>query len=441
MSTPPPNILFLMSDDHRHDAMACAGDPLAHTPHLDALAARGMRCTHAHIMGGHSPAVCVPSRACMNTGCTPFRASESIDGKIGSIPADRPLMGEWFHAAGYETFHTGKWHLEREACNRSFETGDAMFMGGMHKHYQTPIHSYDPSGEYPKETAQPCVEHSSEVFADAAIRFIERAEHDRPCFVSCCFTAPHDPRNAPPEWHQRFPASAVTLPENAWPQHPFDNGELMIRDERLAAHPRDPAEIRQHIADYQAMIGHMDEQIGRILAALEASGLADNTIVVYTADHGLAVGQHGLMGKQNCYDHSIRIPLIAAGPGINGGQTWDGMVYGFDVFPTLCAWTGIAPPTDLDGQSFAAQGPGRDHIYSVYRNMMASVSERQWKLIRTYPNPGLPESRVQLFDRIADPLEMNDRAQDPECAAIRKRLEALLLAQQEAVGDPLLAVC
>jgi arylsulfatase A-like enzyme len=108
----------------------------------------------------------------------------------------------------------------------------------------------------------------------------------------------------------------MTLPENWMPEHPFDNGELRIRDELLAKLPRDPAETRQHLADYSAMIAHQDYHMGCLVDRLDALGLGEETLVIYTSDHGLAIGRHGLMGKQNVYEHALRIPLILRGPGI-----------------------------------------------------------------------------------------------------------------------------
>ena len=118
-----------------------------------------------------------------------------------------------------------------------------------------------------------------------------------------------------------------------------------MRDEKLADFPRTPEETRRHIAEYFGMISDMDEKIGDILAALARKGLADDTIVVYTADHGLSVGQHGLLGKQNLYDHSVRVPLIVRGPGVPSGKRVDALTHTYDVYPTLCDLAGLEVPT------------------------------------------------------------------------------------------------
>ena len=138
----------------------------------------------------------------------------------------------------------------------------------------------------------------------------------------------------------------------------------------LAAFPRDPGEIKRHIAEYYAMISHLDEALGRLLAALEEKGELDNTIIVFSGDNGLAVGQHGLMGKQNLYDHSVRVPLIFAGPGIPQGEQRDALVYLLDIFPTLCDLTGTDIPASVEGHSLKpciddpSQEP-RDTLYLV----------------------------------------------------------------------------
>ncbi len=146
---------------------------------------------------------------------------------------------------------------------------------------------------------------------------------------------PHDPRLAPAEFTKLYDPAKISLSKNFMPEHPFDNGELKIRDELLAPHPRTPAVMRQHLADYYATISHLDSEVGRVLAEIERRGWADNTIVIYSSDQGLAVGgRHGLMGKQNLYEH-VKPPLVFAGPGIPRGQS-DALVYLYDLFPTIC---------------------------------------------------------------------------------------------------------
>src|SRR5262249_51568247 len=158
------------------------------------------------------------------------------------------------------------------------------------------------------------------------------------------------------------------------PQHPFDNGDMKGRDEKLAPWPRTPAVVRRHLADYYAMISHLDAQVGRILDALAASKRAANTIVVFAGDNGLAVGKHGLMGKQTVYDHSIRVPLLLSGPGIPRRQRSQALVYLFDLFPTLADLAGVKAPPTVEGTSLLPILSGkkknvRDSVFAAYRDV------------------------------------------------------------------------
>jgi len=437
------NILLLMSDDHRADAMGCMGDARVETPFLDRLAGEGCHLRGARIMGGHSPAVCVPSRACLFSGRHCYSAYDrSVS--VGTIPTAKVLLGEHLRQQGWACFHTGKWHLDHRSLNRCFDQGRAMFVGGMHDHYRIPLHDWRADGDYRKDSAYVDGRHSTEVFVDAAMRFLDgRRGSTQPFFLSCCFTSPHDPRTAPPDWHARFPVESIPLPANYLDEHPFDNGELRIRDENLAAHPRTPAEVRRHIADYYAMIAHQDHHMGRLVDHLDRLGLGSQTLVIYTGDHGLAVGMHGLMGKQNCYEHALRIPLILRGPDIPAGSVRRALCHGYDLFPTICDLAGIATPPGLDGVSRRALIDGDEDggvawSYGVYMDAMASITDGRRKLIRTYVRgDGRGSDRTQVFDLDRDPWELHDRSEDPAYAGLRADLEEHLLARQRELGDPL----
>src|SRR5690606_25798798 len=183
--------------------------------------------------------------------------------------------------------------------------------------------------------------------------FLNRDMNSQPFFLYLSYTAPHDPRMAPEEFASQYPPDEILLPENFMPEHPFPNGELKIRDENLAPFPRTEENTREHIAAYYAMISHVDAQIGRVLDALDQSGQAENTMIIFAGDNGLAVGQHGLMGKQNLYEHSIRVPLIISGPGIPQGEKRETLCYLLDLFPTLCEFIDIPTPDSVEGVSFA----------------------------------------------------------------------------------------
>jgi len=321
---PKPNILFIIADDHRHNAIRSLGDPTVQTPILDGLVASGTALRQNHIMGSLSGAVCIPTRACLHTGAHLFQAGTSTEISnhrgIMTLNPDLTLMAENFRAEGYHTFATGKWHNDRASFNRSFADGSTIFFGGMSDHDRVPLHDYSPSGQYWDDDCTIGDGFSSEIFSDSAIQFLNKYDGDDPFFLYLAFTAPHDPRTPPPAYAALYDPEEIPLPPNYLPEHPFDNGELDNRDENLAPFPRPEEIVRQHIADYYGMISHMDAQIGRVLQALADNGYLENSIVVYTADHGLAVGQHGLGRAQRETDrrsdahqrylsHALRIVL------------------------------------------------------------------------------------------------------------------------------------
>ncbi len=437
-----PNVLLIVGDDHQADAIAALGHPVVRTPVLDGLVRDGTAFTQVRIMGSLMAAVCAPSRACLLTGRNVFRADASPVLSRGPkyqvrLPADACTLPECFRAAGYQTHVTGKWHNCRSSLTRSFSSGSRIFLGGMSNHTGVPVFDYDPSGAYRSENTRVAEGFSSEIFADAAIDFIGGWNRRQPFLLYLAFTSPHDPRTPPKPFRQNYIDSRIPLPPNFLPEHPFDNGELHIRDEELASFPRQPEEIRRHLADYYGMISHQDAQIGRVVEALRLAGVLDSTIIVYLSDHGLALGQHGLMGKQNLYEHSVRVPLVLRGPGVPRGERRSSLAYSFDVYATLCSLAGIAPPPGIDSRSLvpAFAHPSlavRDELCSLYMDCQRMVTNGRWKLIRYHVN-GL--DRVQLFDLDCDPYELHDVAAMPSHAAIIAEMAARLSEWQEDVGD------
>jgi arylsulfatase A-like enzyme len=448
----PLNVVVLFTDDQRFDTIRALGNRFIHTPHMDSLVQRGTAFTHATIMGGTSGAVCMPSRAMLLTG----RGLFHIEGTGERIPSGHVMMPELFKGLGYRTFGIGKWHNGREAFARCFTGGEEIMFGGMSDHWNVPAYAFDPGGRYERRT--PVIEkpfssneitykgydhiadgkHSSELFADAACRFLEEGESAAPFFLYVAFTAPHDPRTAPQEFMDRYDPEQMPLPPNFLPQHPFDNGEMSVRDELLAGLPRTPEEIRRHLAEYYAIISHLDAQIGRILDTLERVGRAEDTLVVFAADNGLALGQHGLMGKQSVYDHSVRVPLIFCGPGIPRGEVRRDFCYLSDIVRTVCDLAGIRAPASVEGESLVPSirnlaGDRREALYFAYRHFQRALRTKRWKLI-LYNVRG--EKRAQLFDLESDPWEMNDLARDPSQAGRIRNLAGMLRSLMAEAGDP-----
>lgn len=433
-----PNLLFILADDQRFDTISALGNPDIVTPNLDRLVEAGTTFSHAYIMGGTSAAVCAPSRAMLLTGRTLFHIESQGEWRY-EIPASQETIPETFRRAGYVTFATGKQHNGREVVARGFTNGSKLFFGGMSDHYAVPDQPFDPAGEYPEDAISPvqgC--HSSELFTDAAVEFLRDQDGSRPFFAYVSYTAPHDPRTAPEEVRAAYDPDSLQLPPNLLPRHPFDNGELEIRDEQLAPWPRTRGEIRCHLADYYAMITHLDREIGRLLQTLSETGLLENTIVVFTGDNGLAVGQHGLLGKQNLYEHSIRVPLIFSGPGIPPGEARSDLVYLYDLYPTLCELTGLEVPATVEGSSLATvigleEPLNRDSLFFAYRSFQRAVRKGPWKLIRYRVGDF---RKTQLFNLETDPWETEDLARDPAHERRIQELEAELSGWALRLEDP-----
>lgn len=433
-TTGRPNVVFLFSDDQRFDTIRALGNRYIQTPNLDRLVRNGFAFTNAFCMGSMVGAVCVPSRAMVMTGRTLFRALASPTNNV--IPAALPMWPEVMQKAGYTTIGIGKWHNDRASYARAFNRGGPIFFGGMTDQFKVPVHDFDPAGRYDQSAQHSNDVFSSELFANAAIKFL-RERREKPFFLYVAFTAPHDPRTPPKEFAELYDPAQMPLPRNFLPEHPFDNGQLKGRDEELLPWPRTPDAVRQEIAAYYGMITHLDIQIGRILKALEETGQMENTLIVFAGDHGLAIGSHGLLGKQNLYEHSMRPPLILSGPGIPKGKTSAALCFLFDLYPTICEFAGIAVPRTVEGKSLVPvitgrTGKVRDSIFGAYRDVQRSVRNERWKLIH-YPKL----NRHQLFDLANDPDELNDLSADPRYAARLAEMRAGLAVWQKEVGDPL----
>jgi len=437
-----PNFLFLLTDDQRFNTLHALNNPEVHTPNMDTLVRSGTAFTHAFIMGSTNPAVCILSRAMLMTGQSLFRVNESIvSHEKMSNPAQRPFITflEVLRHAGYTTFATGKWHNDQALFKRCFSQGENVFFGGMSDHLKVPVVDYDPSEQYPEQKQRLGNAFSSTLFANSTIKFLREGKSQGPHLIYVAFTAPHDPRMAPKQYLDLYPLENISLPTNFMPEHPFDNGEIHIRDEELVSFPRTPEIVRREIAGYYAMITEVDAQIGRVLTALEESGETDNTYIIFSSDNGLAVGQHGLMGKQNLYDHSVRVPLIICGPGVPKGKTTDALCYLMDISPTILELAGQSIPNSIEGKSLVPLLKNqkvriRDSVFLAYRNLQRGVRTDRWKLI-VYTVGG--KKTVQLFDLANDPMEIKNLANEASQAGRVRELTVLLKQHMQQTGDSL----
>lgn len=444
-----PNVLFILADDQRFDTVHALGNPQIQTPNLDRLVREGTAFTHAHIPGGTNGAVCMPSRAMIHSGRLLFH----LDDCGQRIPADQVTLGQCFRQNGYETIGIGKWHNGPDSYARSFSGGDNIFFGGMWDHWNVPVCGYHPDGVY-RQTANftpdffhanhpmPIVcdklspgRHSTELFTDSAMEFLRRERED-PFFLYLSFLAPHDPRTMPEEFRRMYNPEDMALPENFRPEHPFFYGIPKLsgesRDENLAGYPRSELEVKRHIAEYYAMISHLDHHVGRLLDCLEETGQLENTIVVFSGDNGLAVGRHGLMGKQNLYEHSVRVPLLLRGPGIPENARREDYVLLLDIFPTLCDLAGLDAPQNAEGISFRPameqrEGPRRETLYLTYTTLIRGIKDRRYKLLEYRA----ARESSQLFDLEKDPLELRNLYNDPGYAEIKREMIQKLLAARD----------
>ncbi|MDY0167009.1 MAG: sulfatase-like hydrolase/transferase [Thermoguttaceae bacterium] len=441
-----PNILFLFADDQSSETLGAAGCVDIDTPNLDRLASLGTHLTHAYNMGSWSGAVCVPSRAMAVTGRSLWRV-QPVHREMDAQREAGRLWPQLMNRAGYRTYFTGKWHVATDAA-KTFDVARNI-RGGMPKDtpegYNRPL----PGRPDPWSPSDPKFggfwqggKHWTEVTADDAVDFLgQAAADDRPFFMYIAFNAPHDPRQSPQEYVNRYPLDRIPVPKSFLPEYPYKN-EIgcppTLRDERLGPFPRTEHAVKVHRQEYYAIITHMDTQIGRILDALEKSGKRDNTWIFFTSDHGLAVGHHGLFGKQNMYDHSVRVPLLVVGPGVPAGKKIDSPVYLQDVMPTALELAGVPKPEHVDFHSLLplVRGETDSHayesIYGAYLGLQRAITHDGWKLI-AYPKVPI----VRLYHVAADPLEINDLAADPAQTERVKQLFARLLALQKEFDDPL----
>ena len=440
-----PNVLFIFADDQMYNTIRALGNDEVETPNLDRLARRGVTFTHAYNQGSWSGAVCVASRTMLNTGRFLWHADAVYKTSEQERQAGR-WWSEYMKTAGYDTYMTGKWHVRADA-EEAFDYA-AHVRPGMPKQtpegYNRPIEGQpDPwSPSDPKFGGYwEGGKHWSEIVGDDAESFLaQAAERDKPFFMYLAFNAPHDPRQSPQEYVAKYPVAQIRIPPSYLPEYPFKDSigcGAGLRDEKLAPFPRTEYAVRVNRQEYYAIITHMDVQVGRILDALDQTGKADSTYIFFSADHGLAVGHHGLMGKQNLYDHSVRVPLMVVGPDVPADKRIDGPVYLQDIMPSTLELAGVDKPEHVEFKSLMPVIAGeRDEnykaIYGGYLKLQRMVSEDGFKLI-LYPKI----QKALLYNLKNDPEEMADLSDDPKYQPVMKKLFGTFLRLQKETGDQL----
>jgi arylsulfatase A-like enzyme len=440
-----PNILLILTDDQAYNTIHALGGNEIFTPHLDSLVYAGVTFTNTFNMGSWQGAVCTASRTMLLTGL-PLWEAQLSEKKIDDIIATTGIWVQHLKVAGYETYMSGKWQGRTDV--------KVLFDHVLHANTSGPNQSpegYNRPLSPTDSLWQPWNEkfggfwkggkHWSEVLGDdAVVHFEEIAKKATPFFMYLSFNAPHDPRQAPKEFVDRYPLDKISLPANYLDDYPYKEkigSGVDSRDEKLAPFPRTPYAVKKNIQEYYAIISHMDEQIGRILRALARSGKLNNTYVFFTSDHGLAVGHHGLMGKQNMFEHSIRVPLVVSGPGIPKGEKRDQQIYFQDIMATTYELAGVKKPDHVYFNSILPivknrKSRGYPEIYGGYMDLQRMVRTKHYKLI-VYPKA----PKVLLFDLKKDPDEIRDVSNEGSYKIVLQDMKDRLVRQQAKLKDTL----
>ena len=443
-SADPPNLLFIVTDDQRPDAIGALGNPVIRTPNLDRLAARGVTFTRAY--AGYP--ICHVSRAQILTGCHAFAALPGYPG--GKIDPSLATLAGTLANAGYHTAYSGKWHNDGHPMQRGYAVTGGLYSSGGARGVDLP--KVDDRGRpltgyrgwtFKDAENRPELDKgvglrpdNSRHVADGAIEALHAAPQDKPLFLHVNFAFPHDPRQWPEGMRDAYLPESIPLPKNFAPQHPFDHGNINGRDEQLVPKPLTEEAIREELALYYAMISDIDTQVGRLLEAIESSGKMEETVVVFTSDQGLALGSHGLFGKQNQYEHSIRSPLIIAGPEIPANERSDALVNLNDLFPTFCEISGAAIPDTVESKSLMPLLRGEvDSIHEFvggeFLDSQRMICNQRWKYI-LYPKA----DREQLFNLDRDPDETVDLSRDARHRETLELMRGRLQQWRREQGDP-----
>lgn len=441
-----PNVLFLFADDQCFETIQALGLTDVDTPNLNRLARRGTTFTRAYNMGSWSGAVCVASRTMLVTGRSIWDANRVYNSTDKEREAG-VLWPQLMSKAGYRTYFTGKWHIQTDA-KKCFDV-TRNIRGGMPS---TVPFSYDRPQVGVADSWSPFDKsiggfweggkHWSEVVADDAVDYLKDANSaNKPFFMYIAFNAPHDPRQSPKEFIERYPLERIQVPKNFLPEYPYKDAigcSHSLRDEKLGPMPRTEHSVKVHRQEYYALITHLDTQIGRILDELENSKQIDNTVIFFTADHGLALGHHGLFGKQNLYEHSTRVPFLVAGPGMPQNASRSQPIYLQDAMATSLELARADIPSHVYFQNIlpllhdSAAPSKHAATYGAYLELQRSVTEEDWKLI-VYPKA----NKLRLYHLAKDPLEMKDLADAPEHADRLRSLIKTLQVRQRELGDKL----
>jgi arylsulfatase A-like enzyme len=414
-----PNVLFILTDQMRAEAMGCAGNPVVKTPHLDALAEQGVLFTNAI---ANCP-VCTPSRAMLMTGRYPSSNRTLVNDL--PMPTGQPFLAQAFRDAGYKTGYVGKWHLD--GLPRDKFTPPGPRRAGFDTYwaaYECHHDYFDPKYYLDTDRLQRISGYEPAVQTDLAMSFMETHKKD-PFFLVLAWGPPHDPYHLVPG-HYRDLYNPETIPYR--PNCRTVNG--------------------REYCDYYAQVTALDNQVGRLMAFLDENKLSDDTLVVFTSDHGDMLYSHGRVMKQQPWEESIGIPLIMRPPaprsGLPRAQRTNILLGMADIAPTIISLAGLTIPTEMEGLdlSGAMLGHGPEHrslpiLEYVPADQAWGWGGREWRGVRTkrYTYARFRQEGWVLYDNITDPYQLDNMIDKPEHRALQKQLEAELMEWLARLND------
>ena len=451
-----PNILLIVTDHWPAALLGAAGHPAIHTPVLDQLARNGVRFENCY---SETP-VCLPARRTMMTGCTPRQHGDRTFQPYRPMEPHLPTMAQCFRDAGYQAYAVGKTHTYPQRDRIGFDDiqlddegrtlygvsddyeiflGDQGYVGQQFSHGMS-NNAYQTTPWHLPEKM-----HATNWATDTMARYIRRRDPTRPAFWYLGYRHPHPPLVPPQRFLDHYADIDIDMPYHG----NWSADELPYNAQAIQARGTySDREIRWARRAFYALCTHIDQQIGHLIGTIREEGILDETIIMFTSDHGDMLGNHGMWAKQSFYEGSANIPMILVGEAGNtnvGVNRTDDRLTGLqDIMPTLLALAGITPPEHLDGCSMIDPDK-RDFIYGEYgeeQHASRMIRDDKYKLI-WYPCG----NHFQLFDMINDPQEMNDLAADPLHAdtlnGLQLKLRSCLygsdekwLTDSELVGEP-----
>ncbi len=421
-----PNILVMITDDQRYDALSVVqkeqGEkgrfPWFQTPHLDRLAAEGVRFRNAFVVNS----LCAPSRAVMLTGR--YNHLNGIASNFRPFPLDNVTYATILRQAGYVTGYFGKWHMDSQRERPGFDFFASFIGQGVY--FDCPL--------LVQGVETPTQGWVDDVTTDYALKFIrETTAQKKPWLVVLGFKAPHGPFTPPERAKDRFTGCLARRTPNFDVRPPY---LPETRTKQATGEAPESAQVAVNL-DYFRSISGVDDCVGRILAGLEECGVAEETLIIFQSDNGFYLGEHGLGDKRSAYDESLRIPLLARYPkSIVKGLVRDEMVLNLDLAPTILDFAGLPIPSQMQGQSWRPLAEGKqvpwrkswlyEYFAEKQRNSrvpdVVAVRTESAKLI-TYPGH---DDWTELFDLKNDPYETKNLYRDPAAAALRATMEAEL---------------